>query len=271
MGKKKKGGGGKTVSSVYLVSLGELMTTLHSCEPHFVRCLVPNTHKKPGEVEPPLIMHQLTCNGVLEGIRICMRGFPNRMIYPDFKGRYAILGAKEINSSGDNKTAVYALMDKIAFDRERYRLGHTLVFFRAGALAGLEEARDELVIKWVRYMQGEVFKRIRGAVYEKKRDQRELIKVAQRNFRKYLAMRDWGWFVVIQKTRPLIGMPNPEVELRLLEEEANAVWGKYDEQVKTKERLLQENITIEEEKKELLKTLEKEQGNLSIYHDKQAK
>merc|ERR1712109_317784 len=84
-GKKKKKGGGKTVSSVYLVSLVELMTTLYSCEPHFVRCLVPNTHKKPGEVEPPLIMHQLTCNGVLEGIRICMRGFPNRMLYPDYK------------------------------------------------------------------------------------------------------------------------------------------------------------------------------------------
>ena len=79
--KKKKAGGGKTVSSVYLVSLGELMTTLYSCEPHFVRCLVPNTHKKPGDVEPPLIMHQLTCNGVLEGIRICMRGFPNRVPY----------------------------------------------------------------------------------------------------------------------------------------------------------------------------------------------
>merc|ERR1712197_250956 len=85
------GGGGKTVSSVYLVSLGELMTTLHTCEPHFVRCLVPNTHKKPGEVEPPLIMHQLTCNGVLEGIRICMRGFPNRLPYPDFQKRYGIL------------------------------------------------------------------------------------------------------------------------------------------------------------------------------------
>ena len=77
--KKKKGGGGKTVSSVYLVSLGELMETLHACEPHFVRCLVPNTHKTPGMVEPLLIMHQLQCNGVLEGIRICMRGFPNRM------------------------------------------------------------------------------------------------------------------------------------------------------------------------------------------------
>merc|ERR1711899_462663 len=183
--KKKKGGGGKTVSSVYLVSLGELMTTLHNCEPHFVRCLVPNTHKKPGEVEPPLIMHQLTCNGVLEGIRICMRGFPNRMLYPDFKMRYAILGAAEINSSSDNKVATYALMDKINFPRERYRLGHTLVFFRAGALAGLEEARDDIVIKLVRFLQGEVLKRMRRVVYEKKRDQRELIKVAQRNFRKY--------------------------------------------------------------------------------------
>merc|ERR1719325_277070 len=129
-GKKKKKGGGKTVSSVYLVSLGELMTTLHNCEPHFVRCLVPNTHKKPGEVEPPLIMHQLTCNGVLEGIRICMRGFPNRMLYPDYKMRYACLGQAEIASSSDNKTATYALMDKINFDRQRYRLGHTIVFSR---------------------------------------------------------------------------------------------------------------------------------------------
>merc|ERR1711913_254407 len=108
-------------------------------------------------VEPPLIMHQLTCNGVLEGIRICMP-------YPDYKMRYACLGQAEIASSSDNKTAVFALMDKIAFDRERYRLGHTLVFFRAGALAGLEEARDMLVIKWIRFIQGEVFKRIRTRV-----------------------------------------------------------------------------------------------------------
>merc|ERR1711937_896669 len=269
--KKKKGGGGKTVSSVYLVSLGELMTTLHNCAPHFVRCLVPNTHKKPGEVEPPLIMHQLTCNGVLEGIRICMRGFPNRMLYPDYKMRYAILGAAEIASSSDNKVAVYALMDKIDFSRDRYRLGHTLVFFRAGALAGLEEARDDLVLKLVRLLQGEVLKRIRGAVYEKKRDQRELIKVVQRQFRQYLQMRDWGWFVLIQKTRPLIGMPNPEEELRLLEEEANRVYGKYKEQLETKAKLEEDNVKIEEEKKALLAQLEKEQGSMKVYHEKQAK
>ena len=71
--RKKKGGGGKTVSSVYLFSLGELMIALHSCDPHFVLT--------PGDVEPPMIMHQLTCNGVLAGIRICMRGFPYHMLY----------------------------------------------------------------------------------------------------------------------------------------------------------------------------------------------
>merc|ERR1719481_2371546 len=269
--KKKKGGGGKTVSSVYLVSLNELMTTLHNCAPHFVRCLVPNTHKKPGEVEPELIMHQLTCNGVLEGIRICMRGFPNRMLYPDFKMRYSCLGQAEIASSSDNKTATYALMDKNSFGRERYRLGHTLVFFRAGALAYLEELRDELVIKWVRKIQGEVLKRIRGRVYEKKRDQRELIKVGQRNFRKYMAMREWGWFVIIQKTRPLIGRPDPNEELRILEEKANATYGVYKEKCDTKVRLLAENEVIVEEKKALMDEIAKSQGDMSQYHDRQQK
>ena len=193
------------------------------------------------------------------------------MLYPDFKMRYAILGASEIASSSDNKVAVYALMDKIEFSRDRYRLGHTLVFFRAGALAFLEELRDDIVITLLRKMQGQVFKSIRNKVYEKKRDQRELIKVAQRNFRKYMALRDWGWFVIIQKTRPLIGMPDPTEELRILEEKAQATYGVYKENLDKKERLLQENVDIETDKKALLKTIDSEQGNMSQYHERLAK
>ena len=270
-GKKKKKSGGKTVSSVYLVSLISLMETLHNCEPHFVRCLVPNTHKKPGEVEPPLIMHQLTCNGVLEGIRICMRGFPNRMPYPDFKLRYQILGQTEINSSSDNKTAVYALMDKVEFGRERYRLGHTLVFFRAGSLAFLEELRDTLVLRMLRNLQGEIYRRLRFRVYEKKRDQRELIRVGQRQFRKYQALRDWGWFVIIHKTRALIGVPNPEAELEELNQRAKATYGVYKEKLELKEKLLQENKVLEEETHALVGQIDKEQGNVSHYREKQEK
>merc|ERR1712073_222400 len=180
-------------------------------------------------VEPPLIMQQLTCNGVLEGIRICMRGFPNRMLYPDFKSRYAILGAAEIASSSDNKVAVYALMDKIQFPRAKFQLGHTKVFFRAGALAGLEEERDGIVLKLVRWMQGQCYGYIRRKVYQVKFDQRELMKVIQRNFRKFASLRNWGWFIIIQKTRPLIGQINLEEELRILEEKAKSGWGAYEE------------------------------------------
>merc|ERR1711884_193380 len=242
--KKKKGGGAKTVSSVYLVQLNDLMTTLHNTEPHFIRCIVPNTHKQPLMVEPELIMHQLTCNGVLEGIRICMRGFPNRMLYPDFKSRYQILGAAEIANASDNKTGAYALLDKIEFSRERYRLGHTKVFFRAGALAGLEEARDEIVLKLVRWMQGNCYGYIRRQVYQIKHDQRELMKVVQRNFRKYMQLRNWGWFILIQKTRPLIGQVNLEEELRILEEKATSAYGAYEEQLNTKARLQEDIVNI---------------------------
>ena len=270
--KKKKKGSAKTVTSVYLVQLAELMHTLHSTEPHFVRCLVPNTHKKPGEVECPLIMHQLTCNGVLEGIRICMRGFPNRMLYPDFKSRYAILGAAEIASSDDNKTAVYALMDKIGFSRERYRLGHTKVFFRAGALAGLEEDRDGIVLKLVRWCQGQCYGYIRRKAYQIKYDQRELMKVVQRNFRKFASLRNWGWFIIIQKTRPLIGQINLEQELAILEEKANIAYGAYKEALDVTKELEGENKRLKDEEiVALTKQLESEQGSLSVYQERQAK
>merc|ERR1711997_495051 len=269
--KKKKKGGGKTVASVYLVQLAELMATLNITEPHFIRCIVPNTHKKPLETETPLIMHQLTCNGVLEGIRVCMLGFPNRMLYRDYKARYQVLGAEILATAGNDKDGVYALMDKIAFEREKFRCGHTMVFFRAGALAALEEARDGIVLKLVRWLQGEAFGRIRRKAYQKKADQRELMKVIQRNFRKYMVLRTWGWFIIIQKTKPLIGQQNLEDQLKALEEQANQSYGKYEEALNVTKELEADGIKVKEEITALTKQLEAEQGNLSQYQERQAK
>merc|ERR1712106_1234354 len=192
--KKKKGGGGKTVSGVYLVQLSALMNTLHSTEPHFIRCIVPNTHKQPCAVEPPLIMHQLTCNGVLEGIRICMRGFPNRILYPDFKQRYTILSKGKCDLKTEDKKAAGIILDNTPnFEAEKYRLGNTKVFFRAGALAALEEERDDIVTNLIRKMQGQVYSKQGKARYLKKSNQRNMIMVIQRQFRKYIKNRNWGW------------------------------------------------------------------------------
>merc|ERR1712193_545185 len=134
--------------------------------------------------------------------------------------RYMILGASHLANAADDKQGVVALMNAIDFEAEKYRCGHTMVFFRAGALAALEEARDGIVLKLVRWMQGQCYGIIRRRTYAQKRDQRELMTVIQRNFRKYHQLKNWGWFIIIQKTRPLIGQVNLEQELAMLEEKA---------------------------------------------------
>merc|ERR1712088_484166 len=97
------------------------------------------------------------------------------------------------------------------------------------------------------------------------------MKGVQRNFRKYMVLRSWGWFVIIQKTKPLIGQENLEDQLRALEEKANEAYGHYKDQVDTKARLLEDNEVIKEETKALIKQLESEQGNMSQYTEQQAK
>merc|ERR1740122_768888 len=120
-------------------------------------------------------------------------------------------------------------------------------------------------------IQGEVLKRCRGKVFAQKRDQRELIKVAQRNFRKYLTMRDWGWFIIIQKTRGMIGQPNPEEELRLLEEAADASYGEYKAALDKTAELEGNMGALKEEIGAMSKQLNEEQGSISVYTDRQSK
>ncbi|KAG7270737.1 hypothetical protein CRUP_009817 [Coryphaenoides rupestris] len=126
-GGKKKGSSFQTVSALHRENLNKLMTNLRSTHPHFVRCIIPNETKNPGAMENPLVMHQLRCNGVLEGIRICRKGFPNRIQYGDFKQRYRILNPNAIPEGQfiDNKKAAEKLLGSLDIDHEQYKLGHT--------------------------------------------------------------------------------------------------------------------------------------------------
>ena len=95
--------------------------------------------------------------------------------------------------------------------------------------------------------------------------------MCQKNLKKYMGLRDWGWFIAIQKTRPLIGRPDPGAKLRVLEEKAAATYGVYKEKLDTKEKLLKENDNIVEEKKALMAQIASEQGNMSQYTERQEK
>ena len=77
-----------TVLLIYKHQLSKLMATLRNTNPNFVRCIIPNHEKRAGKIEAPLVLDQLRCNGVLEGIRICRQGFPNRIPFQEFLERY---------------------------------------------------------------------------------------------------------------------------------------------------------------------------------------
>lgn len=136
-----------TVSMMYRESLSNLMNMLNSTHPHFIRCIIPNEKKASGVIDAALVLNQLTCNGVLEGIRICRKGFPNRTLHADFKHRYAILAAEQAKSSDDPKKCAESVLNKLVSDSkltdENFRVGKTKVFFKAGVLALLEDYRDQ--------------------------------------------------------------------------------------------------------------------------------
>ena len=81
----------RTVSQLYKEQLAKLMVTLRNTNPNFVRCIIPNHEKRAGKIDAPLVLDQLRCNGVLEGIRICRQGFPNRIPFQEFRQRYELL------------------------------------------------------------------------------------------------------------------------------------------------------------------------------------
>merc|ERR1712168_393858 len=201
-GGRKKKGGGKTVSSYFKGQLDDLMTTLYKTEPHFIRCVVPNTHKQPGGVEPGLIMHQYQCNGVLAGIAICRAGFPNKMIYAEFKSRYNILGAKLVAKAENDKAAAGAVLESIKLDKEKYRLGHTKVFFRAGILGFMEEVREDRIGSVLAWLQAGARGKASRMNFKKLQDQKLALYCCQRALRNRKVATTWKWMEIWLAIKP---------------------------------------------------------------------
>ncbi|XP_054741855.1 myosin heavy chain, muscle isoform X16 [Anastrepha obliqua] len=270
-GRGKKGGGFATVSSAYKEQLNSLMTTLRSTQPHFVRCIIPNEMKQPGVVDAHLVMHQLTCNGVLEGIRICRKGFPNRMVYSDFKQRYMILAPAIMTQEKQPKNAAAKCLESVGLDPDMYRIGHTKVFFRAGVLGQMEEFRDERLGKIMSWMQGWARGYLARRNFKKLQEQRIALKVVQRNLRKYLQLRTWPWYKLWQKIKPLLNVSRVEDEIARLEEKAKKAEELHAAEVKVRKELEALNAKLLAEKTALLDSLSGEKGQLQDFQERNAK
>ncbi len=251
-GGRKKKGGGKTVSSYFKGQLDDLMTTLYKTEPHFIRCVVPNTHKQPGGVEPGLVMHQYQCNGVLAGIAICRKGFPNKMVYPEFKARYNILAAKLVAKAKNDKAAASAVLDTIKLDKEKYRLGHTKVFFRAGILGFMEEVREDKIGAVLSWLQAGARGKASRMQFKKLQDQKLALYCCQRTIRNYYIGKTWLWWQMWMAIKPNLkctqfGKYKKEYEDKIALAEANIdkAISECNAVVKVHERLLNEKQELE--------------------------
>merc|ERR1711935_1163088 len=192
----------KTVSSFYKSQLDDLMKTLEATDPAFIRCVVPNTIKKPGYVDSGLVMHLFQCNGVLAGIAICRAGFPNKIMYPEFKERYNILAAAAVAKAKKDKDAAGAVMKVIALDPEKFRLGHTKIFFRAGILGYMEEFREDRIGAVLSWLQAQARGKASRLVFKKLQDQKLSLYCLQRTIRNYYIGKTWPWWQLYLAIKP---------------------------------------------------------------------
>merc|ERR1719457_84242 len=263
-GKKKgKGGGFQTVSALYREQLNKLMTNLRNTKPHFVRCIIPNEKKKSGEVDADLVIAQLRCNGVLEGIRICRKGFPNRLQYPEFKQRYQILAAKKVAKIVDSKKATETIVTTIELDLNLYRIGHTKIFFKAGVLADLEDQRDDLLAVIITKLQAKARGLLMRIEFKKMVARNLAAKCIQRNIRKFVQFRDWYWWKLYTRVKPLLNTVKAEDELKAKDAQILEVAEKFAKEEKLRKDYETKCVSLLSEKNNLSIQLQADQENLA--------
>uniref|UniRef100_A0A914XTZ0 Myosin motor domain-containing protein n=1 Tax=Plectus sambesii TaxID=2011161 RepID=A0A914XTZ0_9BILA len=211
-----------TVSGLYRDQLAKLLSTLGQTSPHFVRCIVPNYERKPGYLNAPLVMNQLRCNGVLEGIRICRKGYPNRLLYEEVKERYRIIAPGRINLTSDPKAATIAICETARLQNvQDYQLGLTKIFFKVGVIARLEKLRTEKLGELMLMLQANIRWYLAKLQMQRIKDIREPTLLIQRNVRKWINMRQWPWFKLMKMVGPMAreGIESVKLKSEAVEQE----------------------------------------------------
>ncbi|KAF8463849.1 P-loop containing nucleoside triphosphate hydrolase protein [Kalaharituber pfeilii] len=250
----------RTVAQRHKEHLSSLMTQLNSTHPHFVRCIIPNHQKRPKRLNNALVLDQLRCNGVLEGIRIARTGFPNRMPFAEFKQRYEVLTPQIPNGYMEGQRACQLMLQQLDLDTSLYRVGATKVFFRAGVLAELEEQRDntvrEIMIKFQSVARGFLQRRLaRKRLYRA-----EATKIIQRNMKVYLRMTESPWWNLYVKMKPLLGATASASEVKKRDEMIQKMEEKIQTEAAERQRLEEERRRADAELAKVQKTLEAERA-----------
>jgi len=249
-----------TVGQTYKEQLSRLMATLNNTNPNFVRCIIPNHEKRALKIDAHLVLDQLRCNGVLEGIRICRQGFPNRIHFQEFRQRYELLTPNIIPKGFmDGKKACEKMIQALELDPNLFRVGQSKIFFRAGVLAHLEEERDLKLTDIIVTFQAKSRGFIARKAFQRRIQQLNAIRVIQRNCSAYLKLRNWQWWRLFTKVKPLLQVTNNEEKLSVKDQELKQIVDKFERTAEEKKELEEKQKQLLEEKQALIEQYSAEQ------------
>ncbi|KAG0015544.1 Myosin type-2 heavy chain 1 [Entomortierella chlamydospora] len=154
-----------TLGSIFKGSLIQLMDTINSTNVHYIRCLKPNEAKQPWAFDAPMVLGQLRACGVLETIRISCAGYPSRWSFSEFVERYYMLVNSE-HWGFDTQKMCSAILEATIKEADKYQVGLTKIFFRAGLLAYMEKLRTDKLNSYATLIQ----KNVRRFVCQKRYD-----------------------------------------------------------------------------------------------------
>lgn len=248
----------RTAAQRHKEQLSILMAQLHSTHPHFVRCILPNHKKRPKTLHAPLVLDQLRCNGVLEGIRIARTGFPNRLPFTEFRQRYEVLCQNMPKGYLEGQSVARTMLEKLGMDRGWYRVGRTKVFFRAGVLADLEEKRDQLIRTIMSKFQSVARGFVQRRISNKRLYRAEATRIIQQNFHAYLDLKGSPWWRMFSRMKPLLGDTRNAKEVKKRDDKIQQLEAKMKQDLADRNKLDEERRRTEIEIQKIQHTLESE-------------
>lgn len=136
-----------TVWSKYKNQLKLLMEELNQSESRYIRCIKPNTFKKPFEMDHGLTLEQLRSSGVISAVTLSRSAFPNRLDHRRVLDRFSMFWPRGTTRQRlDKRTECAKLLDFALKPLEdghakAFVIGVSKAYFRRGALEYLEASR----------------------------------------------------------------------------------------------------------------------------------
>ncbi|XP_033970472.1 unconventional myosin-XVIIIa-like [Trematomus bernacchii] len=256
---------------------------------HFVHCILPKADAlkalsgslfKAGECEAQgeagdpglmqldvaLLRAQLRGSKLLDALRIYRQGYPDHMVFSEFRRRFDVLAPHLTKKLGrnyivkDERRAVEELLESLDLEKSSYHMGLSRLFFRAGTLAKLEEQRDEQTKRNLTLFQASCRGYLARQAFKKRKIQDLAMRCIQKNIMKNRGVKDWPWWKLFTTVQPLIRVQLTEEQMRNKDEEIQQQKSKFERVEKERNELRLNTDRLESRVSELSSELADERS-----------